>query len=371
MRSISFTALVLVGLAACTHKPNNEEKLASLKEQKTGLEKQLEDLTVQIKALEKASGKAKVEQKTAFVQVEPVNPGTFQHYIEVQGKVTSDNNLNINPKTSGEITKLYVHKGQQVKKGQLLASLDVSALSKSREELKTALEFATQVYDKQKGLWDQKIGTEIQYLQAKNNKEGTERRLATLNEQIAYGSVTAPISGVIEEVFPKEGESANPMSPMFRLVGSGDFKISADVSEAYSSKLKEGSEAEVFFPDLNKTIKTTVRVVGDEISALNRTFNIELYLPSSLPGTKANMIAYVRVKDYENKNGVAIPVSVVQKSNEGTFVFVANDNKATKRLVKTGQTYKGSAEVLNGLKKGDTLITAGYLDLIEGQPVKF
>jgi RND family efflux transporter MFP subunit len=370
MKATYFATLLLFALVACT-KPNNEKKLADLKAKKADLEKNLEKLNVEIKALEKASGKVNVQQKTAFVQAEPLKTGTFQHFIEVQGKITSDNNVNINPKTSGEITKLYVHKGQAVKKGQLLASIDVSTLIKSREELKTSMEYVEQVYQKQKSLWDQKIGTEIQYLQAKNARDNMERRLATLNEQIAYGSVVSPANGVIEEVYPKEGESANPMMAMFRLVGNGDFKISADVSEAYSAKLKEGSEAEVFFPDLNKTIKTTVRVVGDEISALNRTFNIELYLPSSVPGAKANMIAYVRVKDYEKKNTLAIPVSVVQKSNEGTFVFVANENKATKRTVTTGQTYKGSAEVLSGLNKGDNLITAGYLDLIEGQPVKF
>lgn len=370
MKSTYLIPFLLVALVAC-NKGGKENNLEALKEQKSKLEAQLVDLEAKIKEVEKASGKKVVKQKTAFVKVEALKPDVFTHFVEVQGKVTSDNNVDITPKMGGEITRLYVKKGFQVKKGQLLATLDVSALSKSKHELQTSLDFANQVYEKQKGLWDQKIGTEIQFLQAKNNKESLEASLATLNQQISHGSVVAPASGVIEEVYPKEGETVSPMMPMFRLVGNGEFKISADVSEAYSSLIDQGNEAEVFFPDSKKTIKTTVKVVGDEISATNRTFNIELYLPKSFPGIKANMIAYVKVKDYEKKNVLSVPVNVVQKSLEGTFVYVSDHKKAIKKMVTTGQTYKGIAEVMGGLHKGDSIVTVGYLDLIEGQPLQF
>jgi len=370
MKSINLIPLLLLALVACTKK-SEEHNLDALKQQRTELTKQLSDLETKIKTIEKASGKREVRYKTAFVQVQSLQPEVFKHYIEVQGRVTSDQNLTITPKTAGEITKLYVHKGSTVKKGQILASLDVETLIKSRNELKTGLDFATQVYEKQKALWDQKVGTEIQYLQAKNNKEGLESKLATLNQQISYGNVVAPSNGVIEEVYPREGEGVSPGMPMFRLVGNGDFKIIADVSEAYSSKISVGNEAEVFFPDMNKTLKTTVKVVGDEINAVNRSFYVELYLPNTFPGIKGNMIAYVKVKDYEKKNSLAIPVGVVQKSTEGTYVFVSKGSKAAKKTVTTGQTYKGISEVLSGLTKGDSVVTAGYLDLIEGQPLKF
>lgn len=369
MKSSNLIPFLLLVLVACGKK-NEENNLEGLKKQRLELQAQLDDLEKKIKTEEKKVGKKEVTYKTAFVEVTSVQPEIFKHYLEVQGRITSDKNVTIMPKTGGEITRVYVHKGQEVKKGQTLATIDVATLIKSKEELKTALDFANQVYEKQKGLWDQKVGTEIQYLQAKNNKESLESKLATLNQQIANGTVSAPSNGVIDEVHAREGESASPMAPMFRLVGNSEFKITADVSEAYASKVSVGDEAEVFFPDLNSTIKTKVNVVGDEISATNRTFNVELLLPASFKA-KGNMIAYVKIKDYEKKNSLSVPVGVVQKSTEGTFVYVSKNSKAIKKNVKTGMTYKGISEVVSGLAKGDSVVTAGYLDLIDGQPLKF
>ncbi len=363
-----FTMFLLV-LTACNS--GNENDVNALKEKRTKLETELAELNIKIKALDKAAGKTTVQQKVAFVHSQPLTPKTFRHYLEIQGKVTTDNNLTISPRTAGQITRIYVRKGQEVKKGALLASIDVGAMAKGKDELKTALDFATDMFEKQQILWDQKIGTEMQYLQAKNNKESLERKIATLNEQLAFGGIIAPVSGVIEEIYPREGENAAPGMPVFRLVGKGDFKVSADVSEAYASKINEGNDAELFFPDINKTVETKVRVVGDEISPLNRTFNIELALPKAFGGLKANVISYVKIKDYEKKNVLIIPISTIQKSLDGTFVFVENANKAERRLIKTGQTYKGETEVLEGLKPGDKIITTGYLDLMEGQPVKY
>jgi RND family efflux transporter MFP subunit len=359
----------LLALVACNTAQNEEQSIEKLKSKRAELEQQLTELNTQIKTIEKAAGKVEVQMKTVYVQVTELKPALFQHYLEMQGKVASDNNVTITPKTAGQIIKINVLKGQAVQKGALLASIDVAALVKGRDELKTGLDFATNLYEKQKALWEQKVGTEVQYLQAKNNKESLEGKLATLNEQISYGSVVAPASGEIEEVYPKEGESISPGMPMFRLVGNGDFKIVADVSEAYSAHVNEGNEAEVYFPNLEKTVKTTVKVVGDEIDATNRTFDIELRLPQKPSGVKANMIAYVKVKDYEAKNVLSVPVSVIQKSPEGNFVFVDKDGKAAKQVVKIGETYKGLTEVKSGLQAGQKLITAGYLDLIEGQPV--
>jgi multidrug efflux pump subunit AcrA (membrane-fusion protein) len=157
--------------------------------------------------------------------------------------------------------------------------------------------------------------------------------------------------------------------PMFRLVGKGEFRISADVSEAYAAHIKQGNEAEVFFPDISKNIQTSVKVVGDEINPLNRTFNIELALPKSSTFIKANMIAYVKIKDYEAKDRLQVPVSVVQKLVDGNFVFIEVNGKASKRTVKTGRDFNGQIEILDGLQTGDKLIVTGYLDLIEGQPL--
>lgn len=367
MKLQNLLPLLFLSIVAC--KPDSEKELASLKEEKSKIEAQLAEITSKIKALEKSSGKKTVVQRTAFVEVATLSPQSFKHYIEIQGKATTDNNLTISPRMGGHIANIYVKKGSMVKKGKLLASMDVAALLKGKEELKTALDFANNVYEKQKMLWEQKVGTEIQFLQAKNNKESLEKKIATLNEQIAFGQVTAPVAGMVEEVYSREGENAAPGMPMFRLVGKGEFRISADVSEAYAAHIKQGNEAEVFFPDISKNIQTSVKVVGDEINPLNRTFNIELALPKSSSFIKANMIAYVKIKDYEAKDRLQVPVSVVQKSVDGNFVFIEVNGKATKRAVKTGRDFNGQIEILDGLKTGDKLIVTGYLDLIEGQPL--
>lgn len=369
MKALHLIPFLLIAIVSC--KPNEEKELTSLKEEKIKVELQLVDMTAKIKALEKKIGKTTaVVQKAAFVQSTPLASSVFQHFIEIQGKITTDQNLTISPKIAGEILKIHVVKGQSVSKGMLLANIDVASMLKAKEELQTGLAFAKQVFDKQQALWDQKIGTEIQFLQAKNNKESLERKLESLNTQIVMGSVKAPADGTIDEIYPREGENTSPGMPMFRLIGKGNFKISTDVSESYASKIKQGNYAEVVFPDLNKTVKTTVKVVGDEINALNRTFNVELAMPSALGDAKANMITYIKIKDYEKKGALCVPVSVIQKSPEGDFVFVDNNAKATKKIITVGRSSQGQAEVLSGLAVGDKIITTGFMDLTEGQPLK-
>lgn len=370
MRKQNLIPFILLAMAAC--KPTSEEELAALKKDKVEVETKLAELSSKIKTLEKKTGKvAAVIQKTAFVQFQKTEPVTFKHFIEVQGKITTNQNLTVSPKTQGEILKINVVKGQAVTKGMVLANIEVEALQKAKNELQTGLAFATEVYEKQKSLWDQKIGSEIQYLQAKNNKESLEQKLASLNVQIAMGSVKAPIDGTIDEIYPKLGELISPGMPMFRLVGKGDFKITTDISESYASKVKVGNAAEITFPDLKKTVTSYVKVVGDEVNALNRTFNVELAMPSASSFTKANMIAYIKIKDYEKKQAITVPVSVIQKSPEGDFVFVDNNGTASKKLVSVGQTSQGQAEILKGLAFGDKVITTGFMDLTEGQPLKY
>lgn len=370
MRKQNLIPFILLAMAAC--KPSSEQELATLKKDKVEIETKLVELSNKIKALEKKTGKTTaVIQKTAFVQFQKVEPVTFKHFIEVQGKITTNQNLTVSPKTQGEILQIHVVKGQAVKKGMLLANIEVVSLQKAKDELQTGLAFATEVFEKQKSLWEQKIGSEIQYLQAKNNKESLEQKLASLNVQIAMGSVKAPADGTIDEIYPKLGELIAPGMPMFRLIGKGDFKITTDISESYASKVKVGNTAEITFPDLKKTVNSYVKVVGDEVNALNRTFNVELAMPSASSYTKANMIAYIKIKDYEKKQAITVPVSVIQKSPEGEFVFVDINGVASKKLISVGQTSQGQAEILKGLAFGDKVITTGFMDLTEGQPLKY
>ena len=242
---------------------------------------------------------------------------------------------------------------------------------KGIQEVDKALELANQLYDKQKRLWDQQIGTEVQYLQAKNQKEALESKKSTLQEQYSKTSIRAPFSGVIDEVYTKEGQLLSPGMPAFRLVNTNDLKLVADVSESYVSKVKVNQTAIISFPDVDKTINSRVTVVGDVIDPVNRTFQVDLDLKQDKNLFKANMISYVKIKDYSNPSVVVIPVNLIQRNDDKDYVYVVDGAVSAKRFVTLGQHYENSVEILDGLKEGEKLITIGYQDLVEGQPIKF
>jgi RND family efflux transporter MFP subunit len=309
----------------------------------------------------------------------PVQPQTFAHYLEVQGKVDFDQNVLVSAKVPGVLTSVRVNRGDRVAKGQVLATIDASILNESVQELRTSLELANTVYEKQKRLWEQKIGTEIQYLTAKNNKESLERRLATLRQQQAQYSIKAPISGIVDEFNPKVGEAVNPASPLpvARIVNMSGTKVIAEVSEAYAAKIKKGDEAKVYLPDTKEELNATVRAVSQAINTSSRSFSIELAInnKSSQASLRPNMIAVVKIKDYAKEDATVVPVNVVQKDESSSFVFVAEtagkDTVVKKKPVTTGMTYDGKIEVLSGLAVNDKIISTGYQSLNEGQPVTF
>jgi RND family efflux transporter MFP subunit len=277
------------------------------------------------------------------------------------------------------LTSVRVERGDRVSKGQILATIDAAILEQSKQELRTSLELARTVYEKQKRLWDQKIGTEIQYLTAKNNKESLERRLATLRQQQDQYYIKAPISGIVDEFIPKVGESVNPASPqpIARIVNTSGTKVVADISEAYAAKVKKGDEAVVYLPDTEKEMAATVRAVSQAINASSRSFSIELAIKdkNAKTGLRPNMIAVVKIKDYRKDQATVIPVNVVQKDESSSFVYVAEPdgqkNVVRKKPVTTGMTYNGKVEVLSGLAVNDKVISTGYQSLNEGQPVTF
>jgi RND family efflux transporter MFP subunit len=309
----------------------------------------------------------------SVVQIDTVESKPFAHYIEIQGRVDSDKNVNLTAKTSGTITKVYVTEGQQVRKGQVLAQIESTIIEQSIAELRTNLDLATNLFNKQQKLWDQKIGTEIQYLQAKSNKESLERRMASLKEQLEHTRIIAPFEGTIDEVNIKEGEVAAPGLPAIRIVNPSDFKVIAEIAESYITKVKVGDKAVVQLTDLDKTVEGKVTTVSRVISPTNRTFLVEVNLPASVSKeVKANMIANLNIQDYQNKDAVVVPINVIQNSEEdGDYVFLAENGKAVKRTIKTGRTYRNDAEVLNGLKAGDKVIVTGYQDLVDQQSIAF
>jgi membrane fusion protein (multidrug efflux system) len=368
MKKIVIISGIILTLIAC-----NTDKKAKLEK----LKKQHDKISEQIKALENELNSAGIKtdnQKIKLVTISEIQKQPFYHYIEVQGKLDGDENITVTSKTIGVVNAIYVKEGDAVKKGQVLATLDAQILYQSLEEVKTQLDFATNLYNKQKSLWDQKIGSEIQYLTAKTNKESLENRLKTLQEQINMSKITSPINGTIEEMPVKIGQSMAPGIPAFRVVNFSKVKIMADVAEAFSSKVSKGDSVLINFPDINLEIKDKIDFASKYINPINRTFTIEIKFNSGKNPLRANMVTVIKITDYSSPEAIVIPVNLVQSDNIGSFVFVSEmvNGKlvAKKRIIKQGMTYNGLAEILEGLKEGDKVISAGYQDIEDGQSIK-
>ncbi len=362
MKKIFIILLICLAMISC-----NTDKKTKLEK----LKKDYSELADKIKTLEKeiaAEGGAKAEKSTVVSTIE-IEMTSFDHYLEVQGKIDGDENVTVSPKTIGVITSIDVKEGQAVTKGQVLAHIDDAVMKKSIAELDSTLTYATNLYNKQKKLWDQKIGSEVQYLTAKNTKESLESKKKTLKEQLDMYKITSPINGTIEEIPIKIGQSAAPGIPAFRVVNLSKVKVVSDIAETYSAKLKAGNKVKIFFPDLDKEIDAKITFASKYINAVNRTFVVESQLDNTSDEYRANMIAVMKINDYHVDSAIVIPVNSLQKIDGKEYVYLNVGNKATKNLVTTGKTYNGYTEILSGLKKGDKLISVGYQNLEDGEKI--
>ncbi|MEL6190443.1 MAG: efflux RND transporter periplasmic adaptor subunit [Bacteroidota bacterium] len=373
MRVTAVIILTSFLLAACgggepTTLAGKKAKLEELKTQLLTISEEIAGLETEITEMDP---ELRDKEKQALVSIDEVETESFSHYVEVQGIVESNQNIMVSPSTSGSITGIYVKEGQYVKRGQRLAKIDDAIMKASLDELNTQTELAQILYDKQKRLWEQEIGTEIQYLTAKNQLEGLQKRQETLKEQLALTVVSAPINGYVDEVNPKTGEMASPGMPMFRIVNGRDLSLKANLSELYISNVGRGDSVNIYFPTLNKNLKTRISAVGQSIDPNNRTFTVEVKLPNN-PDFKANMFGEMAIQDKALKNQVVIPISMVQKSDESDFVYTASKDgegkwRANRTSVATGLNYKDEIVIASGLQKGDYLITVGFQDLNDGQ----
>ncbi len=375
IKTIILSLTVLSIVVACGgNAETNEAKQAKLEK----LKLEQASLSSKIKALEdeiKSSG-SKIEnhEKIVNVAVTSIETSSFKHYVDVQGRVDGDENATISAKVPGLVLKVLVKPGSVVTAGQVLAEFDGSAIKKQIKPMETNLVLLTELYNKQKALWDKQIGSEIQYMQAKTNKESLEQQIAAIYEQLSMYKITASVNGTIDIVNLKIGQMAMPGMPYFTIVNFNKLKVKADVAETFANKIKEGNIAQVEFPDINKSITLKITYSGKGISALNRTFGVEVALPNDntyLP----NMIAVLKIIDYSKENAIVIPVNCIQNSQEGTNVYVAvTENGKTiakKHLVTVGSTYNDKAEILSGLEIGEKLITVGYGNLNDGELIKF
>jgi len=372
MKKLMFLSLISILLASCG---NSNDPLAEKKSKLDKLKKDYADLGTQIKKLEDEIAKMDTTHKDhTLVKLDSLLPGNFSHYVEVQGKVESEQNIGVSPQMPGTITQILVQKGESVSAGQTLATTDASVLQSNIAVVQSNLAFATTLFSKQDNLWKQGIGTEVQYLQAKTSKETLENQLQTLNQQLEMTKIKSPVTGTVDDVLTKIGESVAPGFPAFRVVNMTNMKVTADVAEAYAGKIKSGDPVTVTFPDRDKSIDKTISSVSRVIDPNKRSFGLEIRLSDAdAEFFNPNMVAVVKVKDYESKTALVVPVNLVQNSDEGDFLFTATTDHgktiAHKTFVKTGLSYGGQIEIKSGLKEGDQIITQGFEDLNDGQEI--
>lgn len=357
-------------LIACSDNAKDKvTKLEKLKAEQIKLDAEIKKLEAEI-----ANDGIVIENKFKFVEVDTIQLKTFQHFIEVQGKVDAVENANVSARTPGVILSIKVREGQQVSKNQLLAELDNAVLRSSVDEAKNSLDLATTLYERQKNLWEQGIGSEVQFLSAKNNMESLKRRVATLNEQLELTRIRAPFNGTIDKIDARVGENTGPGVPAFRVVNFSRLKVKANVAETQINKIKVGDGTIINFPDIQKEINTKLTFVSRSIDALTRTFIVESALASNAI-YRPNMVAIFKINDYTKADAVVISVNLVQTLNDENFVMVAEKSGdkmiAKKRVVTTGMAYNDVVEIISGLSKNDIIIKAGNQGLNEGEEIRF
>jgi len=359
--------LPLVFLAALVISCAKEEGVDAMKTRLTELKNEASTLNTEIKTLETEIAAldpefAKSTKKSILITTVAAKKGEFTHFVELTGSVLSKKNVSISSETAGRVLEVPVIEGMRVEKGGLLARIDAESTERNIEEMESNLALATTIFEKQERLWNQKIGTEIQYLEAKNRMEGLEKNLASMKTQLDKALVKAPFSGTVETVDIRIGELVQPGVPMFQFVGGSDLYIQADVSESFLGVLSKGDSVEVEFPSIGKSIKTRVSSVGGIINPNNRTFKVEVFVPNNSE-LKPNMISILKINDYQNKESVMVPAHLILADSKGDYVFTVENGTAKKKYVTRGLTYENETEIKEGLTGTETIIDKGFREV--------
>jgi RND family efflux transporter MFP subunit len=373
MKSIHFT-LIIVILTACGGETleDKKQKLDQLKAEASELNRQIQQLESDI--VQKDSNYHQLSNQYTLISTLEVLPQPFEHKFEVRASVASRKNVLVSAETSGRIENIHVREGDQVKKGQMLITLDASILENSVEELETQLDLATILYEKRDRLWKQSIGSEIQYLEAKNNMETLQRKLETANSQLRQARRRAPFNGVVDNIDAILGELALLGSPMIRILSVDEMHLEADVSEKYLGGLKKGDSVDLYFSSFDAEISSVIKSVGNVINPQNRTFPIEITLPNSEIPYKPNLVATVKIRDYYREDALVIPSDLIQSDNQGNYVYTVDtgseEPKAKKIHISSGRSYQAKTEVLQGLQAGTVIIDAGHREVTDGALVQ-
>ena len=359
--------LAAVLLTSCGSKDKNAE-LNDLKAKRS-------ELDGQIASLEKELGITNAA-KTRKVVTTDVVTAPFKHCVEIQGTVDAENNVVVAPQIPGLVTKIYVNEGDAVQAGQLLAETDNSAYAAQIAAIQPQLELAKDVFLRQERLWEQKIGSEVQYLQAKTQVDALTKQISAIQAQIELTKVKAPISGVVDHIGARVGQFATAQNPdpCFRIVNLASLKVKSEVAETYANKVKKGNKVLLYFPDIATEIEGSISFTAKFISPMTRTFTAEAMLSGSNEMLRPNMVSIMKIVDYENPAAILAPLNIIQNENNLQYVYVAvNENgvlTARRRAITVGQVYAGNAELTSGLSIGDKLITTGYAELTEGMAIE-
>lgn len=369
------SVLVLTALiTACTSGGGNSklQQLEKLKKEATDLQQKEAELKEKIAKLQAETNTGDSTKKKA-VAVIPVKDTVFEHYIDVQGNIDARENVNVSSRVAGVITSISVKEGQSVTKGQILAQVDDQIMRANMAELHTQLDLANTLFEKQQNLWKQQIGSEVQYLNAKNQKESLEKKIATLQDQMNQSRIISPINGTVDAVVAKLGDNAMPGTTAFRVVNNSDLRVLANIAEAYAGRVKTGDAVVLDFPDIDKQLRTKIGFAARVIDPLSRTIKIEVPLPAD-PAFRPNMISRIKIIDYVSPKAIVIPVNVIQYASGNPYVIVAEQSPkgliAKRKEIELGRTYNDKAEIKSGLQAGEQIVSAGYQGLNDNDPIQ-
>lgn len=379
MKKIILFTTISLSLLSCS-KTEKDISIEQLIAEKNVAALQAKKATIQVELtkIDDALAVLNVKKEEALVSVATIKDTVFNHYLEVQGSVETKENILIQPEFSGTLTTLNVKAGQRVAKGQILGKIDDAGMSQQLASIENQYALAKTTFERQKNLWDKKIGSEIQFLQAQAQMISAQKSVAQMRAQVAKTVIRAPFSGTIDDVFVERGQVVAPgPQGLMRIVNLSNMFVSTTVPETYIGKLKPGTEVDVFLTSLGKTYKGKVRQVANFINPSNRSFGIEVSVPNPDNLLRPNQVAKLRIIDYTSNKAIVVPTNVVQEDGEhNKFVFIATNvngksGVAKKVLVKVGKSSNNVTEILSGLAANDVIITEGVNNIADGMKLNF
>lgn len=372
---IAILAVLFAGALMSSCGGENKTPLEKLKTERDSLKDVRAEIDEKIFALEREISERDSTIDAKLVTGIPASKNEFKHYFEVYGNVQSEKAATIYAENSGAIQSIRVKEGQPVKKGQTIVTQDVEIIERNIAEVRTQLDLAKTLFEKQKRLWDQNVGSEVQFLEAKNRKESLESSLETLQEQRQKSSVTAPFDGVVDKIFPKIGELVGMSSPIVRLINLDELYINADISERYMGDISEGDSVWVIV-NRRDTLKSAISRVGDYINPSNRSFEIRVDIKEKIDVLRPNSLVVLKINDYSEEGAIVVPSAIIMQDGSGDdYVFTIekdtnSDLVARKTPVSTGLSYEGKTMVKTGIDEGDELIDKGSRKVRDGDKVK-